>query len=110
MQKWFYAKAEADSWVKSKQIIFTLQAWSEMWRCACKTQIGRLLTSTTPEPPENHICVFTIRGAAGRFIKTASEMEWAFSKQCHVFKSATVQRNLNGSHFEDTSIIDIYPF
>lgn len=72
-------------WNLSKSFSHLRSLKSEMWRCACKAKIGRLLTSTTPEPPQHHICVFTIREAAGRFIKTASEMEWAFSKQCHVF-------------------------
>lgn len=74
-------------WNLSKSFSHLRHIKSEMWRCACKTKIGSLLTSTAPEPPQHRICVFTIRGFVGRFIKfkTASEMEWAFSKQCHVF-------------------------
>lgn len=88
-KNWIYTKSKADSWEKSKQIIFTLETL-KIWNVKMCMQnldwqfadIHNTWTATASD-----LCIYTVRGAAGRFIKlkAASEMKWAFSKQRHLF-------------------------
>ncbi len=84
-------KSEADSWEKSKQIIFTLETlkiWNvKMWMQNLDWQFADIHNTRTATL--SHLHIYIVGGAAGRFIKlkAALEMEWAFSKHRHLFSS-----------------------